>query len=302
MVSTSRPASSSRWCVFPANLELSAPNVRFVVMSSAKPKKDKLPRLAAAVRFPATRTSLRDSWLMMLPLLAIAAIPAVVMATWMVRPTAIASTPVRANCELPTGVSLAELPARPRSLLTARQILCADRQAGRIDAVYYHARLVALDLAFDRTFAAPPIMLWASDVTDFSSQYTPTSWSANQVLGAPNVPHGGDNVNAWASAAADRGAEFVEVTFSEIGPVSGVEVLETLNPGAVRLIELVTDEGERVPIYSVAARPAPTSLNQLRVDLPCTNHDVVAVRVTLDSAAVPGWNEIDAIGVRTCAP
>jgi len=27
---------------------------------------------------------------------------------------------------------------------------------------------------------------------------------------------------------------------------------------------------------------------------------VVAIRVTLDTAAVPGWNELDAIGGLTC--
>ena len=37
-----------------------------------------------------------------------------------------------------------------------------------------------------------------------------------------------------------------------------------------------------------------------RTEFACTSDEVVAVRVSLNASAVPGWNEIDAIAVRPC--
>ena len=37
-----------------------------------------------------------------------------------------------------------------------------------------------------------------------------------------------------------------------------------------------------------------------RIDFECTAERVIAVRVTLDSKAVAGWNEIDAVGLIPC--
>lgn len=47
--------------------------------------------------------------------------------------------------------------------------------------------------------------LWASSVLGYSSQYSDTAWSANQVLGEPDTMTYGDFETSWATVCADDG-------------------------------------------------------------------------------------------------
>lgn len=151
-----------------------------------------------------------------------------------------------------------------------------------------------------------PSISWASSVRSFSSQYGTTSWSAQQLLGAPDVyPQHGDLVKAWASLGADDRDEHVEVGFSQPQRISLVEIYETYNPGAISRVELVTTSGRRIAAPAGIAERAsfadqgPAAQRHV-VELGCTDEPIAAVRVTVASKAVPGWNEIDAIGVAPC--
>ncbi len=83
--------------------------------------------------------------------------------------------------------------------------------------------------------------------------------------------------------------------------VSAVEVYETFNPGAVTQLELVSASGARSVVYRARAEKLGSATRVLRADIGCTSEPIVAMRVTIDSRAVEGWNEIDAIGVVPCA-
>jgi hypothetical protein len=147
----------------------------------------------------------------------------------------------------------------------------------------------------------PPAPIYATRVRAMSSQYTASSWSAERALGAPDVyPQSGDNQNAWASLEADAKSEFLEVGFDQPHRLRGIDVFETLNPGAVDHVEIITADGKRTTIYDGAAHAMGQAAFDRRIDFACTDQPVVGVRVTLASAAVPGWNEIDAIGGAPC--
>ncbi len=154
--------------------------------------------------------------------------------------------------------------------------------------------------------AVEPGLAWASTVLDVSSQYSAGSWSAAQVLGAPDVyPQAGDHVAAWATLSADGGREFVEVGFDRPMRLSAVHVVETYNPGAVRRIEAVDEHGHTLAV--LFDRGAARRLDLAEVGSAirvvggrCTPMAVARIRVSLDSHLVPGWNELDAIGVRAC--
>lgn len=136
---------------------------------------------------------------------------------------------------------------------------------------------------------------WATSVRAFSTQYSTDGWSAQQVIGPPDVfPQAGDMPKAWASQQPDAPGEFIEVAYARPIRVSAVEVYETFNPGAISQIDLIT--ATRTLSYA----PAGSSDEPLTLHVPCTSEPVIAVRVTLDSVAVPGWNEIDAIGLVPC--
>ena len=184
------------------------------------------------------------------------------------------------SCGVPPGVT------DPRVALHA--MACRDLEHGRITLAEYR-HLIGLDQP-----PAPlaPRVQWANSVRAVSSEYTPTRWSAQQVLGPPDAQAGGDNPNAWASLTADGGPEFIEVGFPQAARLSGLEIYESYNPGAVRSVELIGASGRRVTISTVG------SVRQL--GFTCTEEPIVGARITLASDQVSGWNELDAIGAVSC--
>ena len=141
----------------------------------------------------------------------------------------------------------------------------------------------------------PPQAEWATTVRDVSSEYSSDSWSARRILGPPDVyPASGDLPEAWASLTPDANEEYIEVGFGAPMRTVGVDIYETFNPGAVSLVQLIGED----KVTSIV--PDPANEQPLRVRATCTDEPVIAVRVTLASAQVPGWNELDAIGLVPC--
>jgi hypothetical protein len=52
-----------------------------------------------------------------------------------------------------------------------------------------------------------------------------------------------------------------------------------------------------VEVWSGTAAPAPAAARIFTINFPTTSFPVDGVRIDLDSPAVPGWNEIDAVSV-----
>jgi hypothetical protein len=196
---------------------------------------------------------------------------------------------------------LAALPAHDRSLTARRVLACEDLAHGRIDEAAYQAQTAAIDRAWSQPSRDATQIQWAANVRAFSTQYTAASWAAGRALGPPDVfPGSGDNANAWASLGADDRDESLEVGYAEPTRISAVDVFETYNPGAVSSIEAITASGKRLVIYQAAPGATGAASNRLHAPVECTAEPVVAVSVHVSSTAVPGWNEIDAIGVEPC--
>jgi speckle-type POZ protein len=181
----------------------------------------------------------------------------------------------------------------------------AEVERARTDIAAANARLDALQAPAapaPEPAPAPPLpdIVWASSVVGFSSQYGTGSWSAQHALGPPDVfPEGGDRGGAWASRDADGGPEFLELAFGAPRRIRAVEIYETYNPGAVTRVTLVGDAGLRKVLDQDAGKIDAPSYKQ-RIDFECTDEAYDEVRVDLDSDAVPGWNEIDAVGIVPC--
>ncbi len=205
-------------------------------------------------------------------------------------------------CALPPGVALELLAPAERALVARRALHCQDLVHGRIAVDAYRDAVATLDALSARAPAPPaPATVWSASVRSSSSQYSVGNWSAARALGAPDVfPGHGDHVNAWASLGADDRVEHLELGLARPVHVSAVEVFETFNPGAVSEIELVAASGARTVVHRGPAAPAGAAARVHRTEVACTAEPIVAVRITLDSPAVPGWNEIDAVGVVPC--
>jgi len=177
-----------------------------------------------------------------------------------------------------SGVDTKSLSDRDRSIALHHALACTDYEHGRISLDEFHTqttepRHVAVAMS------NPLPIQWATTVRTMSTQYSPTQWSAMRVLGAPDVyPGSGDNVNAWASTDADA------LTLS---PLPGY---------TVTVVEVITADNAHHVVYQGVAAPMGQASYRRHIEFEAID-DIIAVRVTLDSAAVPGWNEIDAIGL-----
>jgi hypothetical protein len=199
-------------------------------------------------------------------------------------------------------LDLAALSPRARDAIAHRVVACGDLARGDLTRDEYRARVAKIDATWEAPQRTPPQLQWASTVRGVSSEYTANSWSASHVLGPPDVfPGSGDNVNAWASLGADTGREWIEVGFAQPTPISAVQIFETLNPGAIDHVELITASGVHVVAFAGTAAPRSEASRIQQVDVACTKEPIVGVRVELASEAVPGWNELDAIGIMPCA-
>lgn len=140
---------------------------------------------------------------------------------------------------------------------------------------------------------------YASSVIAFSSEFSSGGWSASKALGSPDVyPMYGDYIQAWASASADGQREFITLGFANPMRVSNIAAYETLNPGAIDSV-LVRDasNGQWTLVWHQTAVAKPAISRLFEVNFPLTAFQVDAVRLSLNSQLVPGWNEIDAVAI-----
>lgn len=149
----------------------------------------------------------------------------------------------------------------------------------------------------DRVYGADTNGQWAATATASSEYRTSGDYSASRATGAPDVTRYGDSLKAWASRSADSGPEWLDLTFTNAVVAHAVRVRQVFNPGAVDRIEVYDAAGVASTVFSgVDTNPYPA--NQIAwfvAKFPPTAQPVKRVRVSLDSARVKGWNEIDAV-------
>lgn len=135
-------------------------------------------------------------------------------------------------------------------------------------------------------------------VTDSGSNAGAVRWDVAQLLGAPDTFADGDSPTAWAAKAADGGLQWVEVEF-DVGPAAqSVMIRETFNPGGVMKVE-AQDPAGNFRVLWVGEDPTDASPGELYVDLDAATSGTEVVRITIDTDAVTGWEEIDAVGLVT---
>ncbi|MBC7816496.1 MAG: hypothetical protein IAG10_06385 [Planctomycetaceae bacterium] len=123
------------------------------------------------------------------------------------------------------------------------------------------------------------------------------SYSPAQVEGPPDIRQPGDNGLAWASQSQDEQREWLLCEYAVPMQIRAVMVYETYNPGALTRVTAFNAEGDEVVAWegedpTPAGKPRGVSVIPVKLDFA-----VQRIRLTIDSPAVPGWNEIDAVGV-----
>ena len=119
------------------------------------------------------------------------------------------------------------------------------------------------------------------------------AWSAGQAVGEPDTMTAGDQRTAWAPATADGGTEWLQVGFENAVEIAQVVVRETCGAGCIAKVAAILEGGREVVIWQ-GRRDASDGI----VDAPFSappGLTASSVKVYLDTARVPGWNEIDAV-------
>jgi hypothetical protein len=122
-------------------------------------------------------------------------------------------------------------------------------------------------------------------------------WGPEQATGAPDTPDAGDRATAWASRTPDGQDEWLELTYATPVHPQGVLIVESFNPGAVYQVELFTPEGQVAALWTGKDPTAPGSGRGLSFIPVQSARKVNRVKIYLASREVPGWNEIDAVGL-----
>lgn len=123
------------------------------------------------------------------------------------------------------------------------------------------------------------------------------SWGPEQACGPPDTPEYGDVTTAWASRTADGPDEWLRLHYDRPVRPSAVHIYETYNPGAVDRITATSPSGTEVELWR-GQDPVPqgNAKGTAKIAVRC-DFDTQCITIYLKSSAVPGWNEIDAVGL-----
>lgn len=118
-------------------------------------------------------------------------------------------------------------------------------------------------------------------------------WGPEQATGSPDTTEAEDAPTAWTPLEPDTGEEWLVVGFERAVAIAEVRVRESLNPGAVRRVSALFEDGASSVLWE---GNDPTS--QAPADLVVRADGSVSARallVELDTRRRPGWNAIDAV-------
>lgn len=122
-------------------------------------------------------------------------------------------------------------------------------------------------------------------------------WGPEQATGEPDVFEAGDNGAAWASATQDDQSEWLLLEYEEPFKIAAVKVYETFNPGALTKVSVFDENGTEIVAWSGVDPTSPHSEKGISLILLDSHYTSSKIKLYLDSPKVPGWNEIDAVGL-----
>lgn len=154
-------------------------------------------------------------------------------------------------------------------------------------------------------YVAPHWYLW-NDQADAPGDPAPAtltgaamgrSWGPEQATGEPDTDGPGDITTAWASRSQDEEDEWLELEYAEAFRPTGVIIHETYNPGALNRITMFQANTEEADAWRGTDPTPRTSEHGVSIVPVKVDFETKKIRLYLASRDVPGWNEIDAVGL-----
>ncbi len=157
--------------------------------------------------------------------------------------------------------------------------------------------LLLLSMVFAVQNLSAQVVQWATEVIDFSSELTPVQYSAQQILGKPNVlPAGGENPSAWTPERANK-KEFIKIGYANPIQIRQIAIAESYNASAIYRVFVYDEAGTEYLVNTFSPRPIPLKGRMLNVFMEETPYKVAAVKIEFDGAAVPEYYSIDAVAI-----
>jgi OmpA-OmpF porin, OOP family len=145
--------------------------------------------------------------------------------------------------------------------------------------------------------ASGQVVQWASKVIESSSELTPVQYSAQQILGKPNVlPAAGQNPNAW-TPDKPRKKEFIKVGFDIPAQIQQIAIAESNNPSGLYKVFLYDESGKEYLIQTLNPQTIPLKGRMLNIFMEKTSYKVTAVKLEFDGAALSDYFSIDAVAI-----
>ena len=154
-------------------------------------------------------------------------------------------------------------------------------------------RLRASEAALDTL--APLQQLFAGKQLEPASKAA-LPYAAAQVTGEPDVEvDGADSARAWCPATENGGEEWLLLDYGAPVEAVALRLHANWNPGALVRVLAVDGPAEQREIWSgPAGIEAAAGIQERAFPEPQT---LQRLKLIFDTAAVPGWNEIDAVGL-----
>lgn len=141
-----------------------------------------------------------------------------------------------------------------------------------------------------RVYAAPYWYIWRDQ------RHEKRSWGPEQLIGEPNTLQHGDQPTAWASKGQDDQDEWLLLEYPAPVAASGIKIYETYNPGSISKISAFGLDGREEEVWAGQDNPPAEAIFVNQKNFPRTIK-TNRIKLYLDSMRVPGWNEIDAVGL-----
>jgi hypothetical protein len=143
---------------------------------------------------------------------------------------------------------------------------------------------------------------WAIDAEASSTYGNPSddynsSWLPLKLIGPPDVQRYSDDGNAWAPKEADKGIEWIKVTFPKAVNANEIRIRQSYGPGTIIKIELVDDKGKSNTVWEGVDKNKyePDKIKYFVISFAQTTYKTKVAKITLATNSVQGWNEIDAV-------
>jgi hypothetical protein len=131
----------------------------------------------------------------------------------------------------------------------------------------------------------------------YQLEHPDVGWGIDQVTGPPNTTGPGDIRTAWAPATQDDQEEWIVLEYDESVTPVAILVHETYNPGAITKATHFPRFGQEKTLWE-GTDPTPPSAGAGVSRLPVSSQvETDHIKLYIDSPSVPGWNEIDAVGI-----